>query len=247
MCVGTLALFDIVTSSWLIFVCAGVLSTIPFIVAVFNRSVVLKLFQSFQVHYVWLCSFVMALSASFLWKNSPIKVAAHWLVLPTLLVAGCMDAFPEKGRVLTTRIFSVVNLSGLVLIAMAVINGIHNGDHISNVSFAILNRSLELSSVFLASLGGLVPFGLKNLFWNMHSPGSLVVLEGEIVSVKLDPDVLLVLQSAHTFLFSERKLANGSMQKSDRNCSYDGGHLKANYTATNNKKLTQVMPEPLTH
>ena len=66
--------------------------------------------------------------------------------------------------------------------------------------FSFLDRQYAMSSVATSAISGLLPFGLKNLVMSVRKPGSLVVIMGDIVSVKLDRTVLVVLWAAQRLL-----------------------------------------------
>ena len=60
-----------------------------------------------------------------------------------------------------------------------------------------------MSSVATGAISSLFPFGLKNLVMSFRKPGFLVVLKGDIVSVKLDHTVFFVLRAAQRLLASQ--------------------------------------------
>ena len=64
------------------------------------------------------------------------------------------------------------------------------------------------------AISSLFPFGLKNLVMSVRKPGSLVVLKGDVVSVKLDRTVLVVLRAAvQRLLASQGATSNKTLSK----------------------------------
>ena len=59
-------------------------------------------------------------------------------------------------------------------------------------------RSILLTTITVSAIGTLFMFGVKNLLLSAFNPGSLTIMEGEIVSVKLDPDVVALLSTRHS-------------------------------------------------
>ena len=91
---------------------------------------------------------------------------------------------------------------GLSIIFLAITIG---ESDLQDQIFSILGRQYPMSLVATSAISSLFPFGLKNLFMSVRKPGSLVVLKGDIVSVKLDRyrTVLVVLRAAQRLLASQ--------------------------------------------
>ena len=130
------------------------------------------------------------------------KVVGVLLCMPSFLSAGCVDAFPERCRVVFSRVFFTVNLGVLGMLFFAVTSGVSDLD---DVTFSIYGKSVALSTIAMSAIGNLVPFGAENLMFSLLHPGSLAVLQSHIVSVKVDCGVLEVLQAAQRLLISEGK------------------------------------------
>ena len=63
-----------------------------------------------------------------------------------------------------------------------------------------------MSALAISAIGSLIPFGLQNLaiMMSVLRPGSqLAVVQGDIVSVKLDRSVVSILQASQKLLVSE--------------------------------------------
>ena len=171
---------------------------ICYLVSFFYRSVFRKLCLSFRTLYVWFFSVVMSAALCILWKKHPSKIAAVLLGLPSFLSAGCFDASPEKSRVLGSWIF--LNLCGLAVnfLQWAVVLQILK--MLFSPSMGILLRSAQLPWAQLATLSLLV---WMNIVSSLLHPDSLVVLQSDIASVKVDSGVVKVLQASQRLLVSE--------------------------------------------
>ena len=89
------------------------------------------------------------------------------------------------------------NVLGLLLYLIAITNGRTAHD---DQEFQLLGRMFTLTSVVVSSIGSLLTFGAKNLAMSIFRPGSLAVLKGNIVSVKVDASVLKLLSTTHKLL-----------------------------------------------
>ena len=97
------------------------------------------------------------------------KVVGVLLGFPSFLAAGCLDASPEKTRVIISRIFFTLNLVGLGMYLFAVSSGVSEQD---DVIVSIYGRSFTLSTIAMSAIGNLVPFGAENLVLSLLHPGA---------------------------------------------------------------------------
>ncbi len=126
------------------------------------------------------------------------KLVSAIFALPSFIFAGYLDAFPETGRQLASRIFFVANLFGLLVSYLVISSG---ASELENKTFHVLDISFTLTSVATGAVSCRVPFGVRNLIHGFRRPGSFAVLKFDVVSVKLEQCVLDVLEAAHRLLF----------------------------------------------
>ena len=148
-----------------------------------------------------------------------------------------MDAFPEKSRKIASICFFLLNLISLLILFVAITSG---ASELDDQTFVILDRSFTISSVAVGAIGSLSPFALKNLINSVTRPGSLAVLQADVLSVKLDQSVLHVLQAAHQLLVSEGKDSNATLHRMATDTN-----LKAIYTSARPAWTVPKKPEAL--
>ena len=167
--------------------------------ASFNKTIFWRLCQTFQTIFVVYQTFVLAVALCVIWKQHPEKLTGAICSFPICLASGFLDAHPEKGRAFSSRNFFMCNLIGLSMLFLAITSG---ESDLQDHTFSFLGRQYPISSAATGAISSLFPFGLKNLVMSVRKPGSLVVFKGDIVSVKLDRTVLVVLQAAQRLLAS---------------------------------------------
>jgi hypothetical protein len=80
------------------------------VTASLNPATVNKLLRTFQTLLVGGATLLMFVVFCFMWRNHPGKILSIALPLPQFLVGMFIDAYPEAGRPLTSRIFFGLNL-----------------------------------------------------------------------------------------------------------------------------------------
>ena len=115
--------------------------------------------NSFEVLFIWYNVLVACISLSFLWRNHPQKVCGLALSAPSMAVAACIDAFPEKGRVALARPYFLVNIVGLVSMISSVAFSSAAMDD-ADVSF--FSVTFNVSSSAVSTLRNLLLFGAKD-------------------------------------------------------------------------------------
>ena len=207
---ATLAAFDVLQTWWVVPAFFCMLPEIVFRASCFNVATFKQLCWSFQTLFVFYNASLMSVAMCVLWKDYPIKAVGALLGLPTFMAAGCVDAFPEKGRVKFSRTFFIGNLSVLFMYFLVITSG---ASAMTEQTFRIFGRSFTLTSVAVGSISSLVPFGAKNLVMSLLKPSALAVLKSDIVSVKLDKDVFHVVQAAYRLFMFEGKASNSTLHK----------------------------------
>ena len=150
-----MAIFDDVRSPWTIICMLEMIPGVLCLVSCFNRSVVRKLCLSFKTRFVFFFSIVMSAALCIQWRrHRPSKLAAVLLGLPSFLSSGSFDAFPDITRVLGSRIFFSLNLLGLGMYFFAVSSS--GASDLDDVTFAIYERSVALSTIAMNAVGNLV-------------------------------------------------------------------------------------------
>ena len=57
--------------------------------------------------------------------------------------------------------------------------------------------SLTLSTIICSAIFNILPFGVKNFVMSLLRPSALVVFKGSVASVKIEEDILRLVQSVH--------------------------------------------------
>lgn len=219
----TLAMFDLL-SNWQLFFLNSL--SVPIVVslpACFNKTILWRLCRTFQTIFVSLHSFNLAVALCVIWRQYPLKLGGVIFGFPFFLASGFLDAYPERGRAFTSRMFFMCNLIGLSTIFLAITSG---KSDLQDQAFPILGRQYRMSSVATSAISSLFPFGLKNLIMSVRKPGAVVVLKGDIVSVKLDRTVLFVLRAAQRLLASQGA-SNKTLAKMASTAALESGRTQA--------------------
>ena len=110
-----------------------------------------------------------------------------------------MDAYPEKGRVPSSRVFFMCNNICVLGLHIGMFFGVIVG--VRNMEFDLPGGwSFGISELASSAIGSLLPFGVKNSAVGVINPRSLAVVQSDVVSVKLDPSTAKVLTEAHSCL-----------------------------------------------
>jgi hypothetical protein len=167
-------------------------------VLTFNRKLLKGIATTFQT--VLVCGYAAVLMTAFslLYRNQPFTIAAGAPFLPSFMLAAFMDAYPEEGRVLTSRIFFTLNLVGLLALAALFISGRMRTDEF--VFEGLGGLSLKASELLDMAIKTLVPFALRNLFASFSRPQTLAVRQADVVCIEIDDEALRVLLAVHAFL-----------------------------------------------
>ena len=213
---------------WLGVAVVGSLPEIMFLCSGFNRKMLTVLTTSFQTLFVWFHTCLLFFSFGVLWRGESLKLACLCLMLPSFLSSACMDALPEVGRVLASRVFFTFFLGILLAMWLGLVFGF----------FDVNDPPMDIGGpfpVFFGAIAGsamadLVPFGLKNIVKSFAHPGCLVVAKCRILSLKLEPDILQVFFATYDLLLSEGCATNLTLRKQIRSASkthpHDQGHSR---------------------
>ena len=139
------SIFDASKSWWVGVIAAGMVPESIFIVASLHSKTFWKLLRNFQTIFVSFYGIATTLALCILWRRHPLKIASALLLLPSWLAAGFLDAFPDKGRLVFSRVFFFLYLSGLLLYFLA-INFVSGAD-LDDLMFTIQGWHFTLTSV----------------------------------------------------------------------------------------------------
>ena len=78
-----------------------------------------ELLTTFQTVFVGVATLAMVAAFCFLWRDQPAKIAAVTIILPNCLLALFMDAYPESGRPMASRVYFVGAFLMLALLQVA--------------------------------------------------------------------------------------------------------------------------------
>jgi hypothetical protein len=133
----------------------------------------------------------------FLFRDHLPKMVCVSLSLPSLLLAGFLDAYVEGGRVLNSRTFFTLNIASLVisLLLVSLKLGAFTDYTFEVSSFAFVAASMACNPIMT-----LLVFGFKNLCLSFYCCGSLVVLKSSVCCLFLDVDTLAVLKASYLLL-----------------------------------------------
>jgi hypothetical protein len=162
-----------------------------------NAKTVRSLLKEFQTIYVLVNVLAFSCLALFLLRDHPAKMVCFSFSLPSLLLAGFLDAYVEGGRVLNSRIFFVCNTAAIITLLLLV--SLKLGAF-ADYTFEVSTFAFVASSMTCSPLTTLLVFGSKNLCLSFYRPGSLVVLTSSVCCLLLDADSLAVLKAAYSLL-----------------------------------------------
>ena len=163
--------FDVVAySSSLALVGFGLLPIIVFLLSCCSRHLLVRLFTSFQTIFVMYNIVVLVGSVCLLWRNHLHKIVTLIFSVPSFALSGCLDAFPESGRVVLSRVFFLFNVVALLLLLSGIALEFSSYDELEVV---VSGWSFRMSAMACSAINSLLPFGLKNLFKSFLRPGSL--------------------------------------------------------------------------
>ena len=173
------------------------LPAIVFMSSSLNAKTARQLLKEFETLYVLAYVLGMVSLCLFMHREHPSKMAALALGIPSFLLSGFLDAYPEGGRLLYSRIFFIFNVAAL-LIYMALV-ALKLGTY-TDYTFQIRTFAFVASSMVCNTIVTLLVFGVKNIAFSFYEPGSLVVLMSAACCVFLDADALAVLKGAYSLL-----------------------------------------------
>jgi hypothetical protein len=162
-----------------------------------NAKTIRSLLQEFQTYYVLVNGLAYTCLALFLFREHPAKMVCFSLTLPSLLLAGFLDAYVERGRLLNSRAFFTLSIAALVISLLLVT--LKLGDF-AEYTFKVSTFAFVASSMVCSLLTTLLVFASKNLCLSFFRPGSLVVLTSSVSCLFLDADSLAVLKAAYSLL-----------------------------------------------
>ena len=114
--VASLIWSGIVTAWWANALTLGVLPDVFFITSCFNRDLFLSLCKNFQTIFFLYNVVLIVFIFCILWRDSPIKIFSVFsAIVPSLFMTCFVDAYPESGRVLTSRTYFGIVLFGVVV------------------------------------------------------------------------------------------------------------------------------------
>jgi hypothetical protein len=193
--------YDARSDVWMgVFVGATMPSTLLVALA-FNRSLLTGITTTFQTAFVFGNTTIMIGSACAFCRNQPAKLASAVLLLPSLLSAALIDAYPAEGRAATARLFFALNLISLVLLQAGLAFGITRIDELVVEMYG--GWRFKASELAGGAINGLIPFALRNLVASIQRPDTLAVRQSGVVCVYLDKHALRVLRAVHGFLMDD--------------------------------------------
>jgi hypothetical protein len=214
---GFAVYYDARSDVWMGVLTGAALPSILLNVLAFNRTVLKVIATTFQSALVLGHMTLAVGSFCALGHNQPVKLAALGLLLPSLLCAAFMDAYPAEGRAGTARLFFTLNLIGLVLLQVGLAFGITRIDELVVEMYG--GWRFKASELAGGAINSLIPFGLRNLVASIHRPDTLAVRQSDVVCVYLDEHALRVLRAVHGFLINDREITAG-----------EAGHLASSAT-----------------
>jgi hypothetical protein len=172
----------------------------------FNRMLLMGILTTFQT--VIVCGHIMFGVGAFcvLFHTYPLKLVAIIAVTPSALCAAFMDAYPEDGRAVTSRVFFTLNLIALLTLQAGIAFELMRVD---DVQITLVDGWLVRTSTLAScAIGNLVPFVLRNLAASILRPKTLAVRDSDVVCVHIDEHVACVLQSVHAYLVGVEPLGS---------------------------------------
>ena len=71
---------------------------------------------------------------------------------------------------------------------------------VTELDFSFGSWGIQVSALAVSSLSSMFPFAAKNLLVNLLHPGSLVVVNSKVISLKMDPGSYSVIVAAQQLL-----------------------------------------------
>jgi hypothetical protein len=183
----------------------------------FNRTLLKGIAKTFQTALVFGHTMIMVGSGCALCHNQPAKLASLVLLLPSMLCAAFIDAFPAEARAGASRLFFTFNLISLVLLQLGLALGITRIDEFVFQMYG--GWRFKASELAGGAINSLVPFALRNLVASIQRPDTLAVCQSDVVCVYLDEHALCMLRAVHDFLINDREITAG-----------EAGHLASSAT-----------------
>jgi hypothetical protein len=156
-----------------------------------NAKTVWTLLKEFETLYVLACVLGMAILLLLLFREHPAKMVSQAIGILSMLLAGLLDAYPEGGRLLNSRMFFALNLVGLLTLLALVSLRL---DTYADYTYEVGTFSFLASSMVCNTIATLLVFGVKNIALSFYEPGSLVVYKSAVCCVFTDADALAVLK-----------------------------------------------------
>jgi hypothetical protein len=197
--IGFALYFDARSDVWMGVLTSATLPAILLNALAFNRALLKGIATTFQSALVLGHIAIAVGSGCALGHNQPAKLAALGLLLPSLLCAAFMDAYPAEGRTGTARLFFTLNLIGLVLLQVGLAFGITRIDEFVVEMYG--GWRFKASELAAGAINSLIPFALRNLV-------TLAVRQSDVVCVYLDEHALRMLCAVHDFLMGDEIIAN---------------------------------------
>jgi hypothetical protein len=180
--------------------CSSIALTLPVIVCIagmLNAKTFWTLLKHFETLYVLACALGATFLLLFMFRQHPAKMVSQAIGILSFFLSGLLDAYPDGGRLLNSRVFFASNVAGLLaLLALVSLKLGTFADHIFHVSTV----SFAVSSMACNTIATLVVFGMKNIAQSFYEPGSLVVYKSAVCCVFTDADALAVLKGSYSVL-----------------------------------------------
>jgi hypothetical protein len=180
--------------------CGSIALTLPAIVGIsgmLNTKTARSLLKNFETLYVLAYVLGVTILLLFLFREHPAKMVSQAIGIPSMLLAGLLDAYPEGGRLLNSRVFFALNVAGLL--ALLALVSLRLGTF-ADYTFEVGTFSFLASSMVCNAIATLLVFGVKNIALSFYEPGSLVVYKSAVCCVHTDEDALAVLKGSYSLL-----------------------------------------------
>jgi hypothetical protein len=162
-----------------------------------NTKTARSLLKNFETLYVLAYVLGVTILLLFLFREHPAKMVSQAIGIPSMLLAGLLDAYPEGGRLLNSRVFFALNVAGLL--ALLALVSLRLGTF-ADYTFEVGTFSFLASSMVCNAIATLLVFGVKNIALSFYEPGSLVVYKSAVCCVHTDADALAVLKGSYSLL-----------------------------------------------
>jgi hypothetical protein len=180
--------------------CASTALMLPAIVCIsgmLNAKTVRSLLKEFETLYVLACALGATILLLLLFREHPAKMVSQAIGIPSMLLAGLLDAYPEGGRLLHSRVFFALNVAAML--ALLALVSLRLGKF-ADYTFHVGTFFFIASSMVCTALTTLLVFGAKNIALSFYEPGSLVVYKSAVCCVFTDADALAVLKGSYSLL-----------------------------------------------